>query len=103
FLVAAAGRRITFGEVAHRGGLVPHQLYFDVSGILHQFLKIDGIVTEGRSSFLASRIPGWFNLFVFPDNAHSPATATCSGFENDRIANVVGYRDAFFYIIYQSV
>jgi len=90
FLVAALDAAIPFGEVDDFSALVAGDLELDVAGLFDEFFNVDAIVSESGFGFLAGHVPLVFELFFFPDDAHTAAAAAGGGFEDDGVADVFG-------------
>src|SRR3546814_17720642 len=76
---------------------------FRYTTLFGSLFEVEAVVAEGSACLLACRIPRRFKFFVFPDDAHAAPAAAGGSFENDRIADFIGYRNPFFYIIDQPV
>src|SRR3546814_7580696 len=74
---------------------------FRYTTLFGSLFEVEAVVAEGSACLLACRIPRRFKFFVFPDDAHAAPDAAGGSFENDRIADFIGYRNPFFYIIDQ--
>ncbi len=83
----------------HIAVLVAQNLYFDMAGLLDEFLDQDAVIAERGFRLVARRLEAFAHFVVRAGDAHALAAATGGGLDHHRIANVVGHLDGLLVIL----
>ena len=82
---------------------VTDNLHFDVSRVFKIFLHVHASVAERCPGFLLGLIVRGDEVFLLPDQTHTPAAATGRRLDDDRIADFIGDFQGLFRRIEQTV
>ena len=88
--MAALNRTVTLAEVACFAALVANHLNFDVARLFNELLHVHAIVAEGSRSFLAGRLPRFFELIFLPNGTHALTAASGRSLHHDGVTNFFG-------------
>src|SRR5690606_32574876 len=99
FLVAALHGAVPVTQVDRIALAVGKHLDFHVAGPVQEFLQVHGVVTEGGFGFRLGNVDGVQQGRFRMDHLHATATATGGGFDNDRVADLLGDAQGFLRIL----
>src|SRR5258708_30352509 len=96
-------RTIPFTEMTNFPVLIARHLYFNMTGLFHEFFHVDAVVLKGRSRFSLSCAIGFFHFPLFPYHAHPFSATSGRCFQDDGISHFPGQSFSLIQAFQQSL
>ncbi|MNE52398.1 hypothetical protein D3C80_1470680 [compost metagenome] len=103
FLMPTLDRAITLVQIQAIAMLVGEHLNLDMARLEYVLLNQHSLITKGGQRFTLCGRQGLCEFAFLLDNLHAFATATCCGFQQNRVANTLGGSAEGFKILVVTV